>query len=569
MAEMTRKAYAAAYGPTTGDRVRLGNTSLLAEVEHDHITLGDELTTGGGKSYRDGMGMSGATLHRDGALDLVIHNALVIDPVLGIVKGDIGVREGRIVGIGKAGNPDVMDGVHPDLVCGPSTVIAHGEKLIATPGGIDVHVHFKTPELVQHALSTGLTTLMGGGHGPLFSIDSGGGWTTANMLRAVEAMPMNFGFLGRGSTHDPEAIREHVASGIMGVKIHEDYSAAPAVIDNALSVADELDFQVQIHTDTLNEAGFYESTMAAIAGRTIHMYHTEGAGGGHAPDIIRCNGEAHCLPSSTNPTNPFTINTFDEHLDMTMTVHHLMPDIPEDVAFAESRIRAQTIAAEDILHDMGAISMFGSDSMGMGRINEVVARCWQLASKMRDQRGPLPEETLEGADNARILRYLAKYTINAARVFGIDHAVGSLEAGKMADIVLWKPAFFGLKPQTVIKGGFTAWAAMGDAAASVGAAEPVRQRGTWGAVGAAPAALSTTFVHPSAIEADLAGRLGLAKPLTATGPVRRLTKADMLHNTALPDIRVDAQTFDVFIDGEKAWCEPLDKIALGQLYLLR
>ena len=569
MAEMTRAAYAAAFGPTEGDRVRLGDTSLLAEVAEDRLVPGEELATGGGKSYRDGMGMRAAQRHADGALDLVVHNALVIDPVIGVVKGDIGVREGRVVGIGKAGNPDVMDGVDPALVCGPSTVVAHGETLIATPGGIDVHVHFKTPDLVRHALSTGLTTLVGGGHGPLFAIDSGGGWTTANMLRAVEAMPMNFGFLGRGSTHDAGSIREQAASGVLGVKIHEDYGAAPAAIDTALSVADELDFQVQIHTDTLNESGFYESTMAAIAGRTIHMYHTEGAGGGHAPDIIRCNGEANCLPSSTNPTNPFTVNTFDEHLDMTMTVHHLMPDIPEDVAFAESRIRAQTIAAEDILHDIGAISMFGSDSMGMGRVNEVVARCWQLASKMKDQRGPLPEEPFDGADNARILRYLAKITINAARVFGIDGEVGSLEPGKMADIVLWKPAFFGLKPQTVIKGGFTAWAAIGDAAASVGAAEPVRMRGAWGAVGAAPPAISTTFAHPSAIERDLAGRLGLAKPLTAIGPTRDLSKGDMLHNAALPDIRVDPQTFDVFIDGERAWCEPVDRVALGQLYLLR
>jgi urease subunit alpha len=569
MAEMTRAAYAAMYGPTKGDRVRLGNTSLMAQVEQDLLVPGEELTTGGGKSYRDGMGMRATALHADGALDLVIHNALVMDPVLGIIKADIGVREGRIAGIGKAGNPDVMDGVHPDLICGPSTVVAHGEKLIATPGGIDVHVHFKTPELVDHALSSGLTSMIGGGHGPLFSVDSGGGWTTGHMLQAVEGSPMNFGFLGRGSTHHGPSIAEHVASGILGVKIHEDYSASPAVIDTCLSVADDLGFQVQLHSDTLNEAGFYENMMAAIAGRTIHMYHTEGAGGGHAPDIIRCNGAANCLPSSTNPTNPFTVNTFEEHLDMTMTVHHLLPDVPEDVAFAESRIRAQTIAAEDILHDLGAISMFGSDSMGMGRINEVIARCWQLASKMKDQRGPLEGEEIDGADNARILRYLAKYTINAARVFGIDHEVGSLETGKMADIVLWKPAFFGLKPQIVLKGGFTAWAAMGDAAASVGASDPVRERPTWGAVGRAPQSISTTFVHPSAIDADLAGRLDLAKPLTPIGPTRDLTKADMLHNTALPEIRVNPQTFDVFVDGERAWCEPIDRVSLGQLYLLR
>ena len=569
MATMSRAAYAATYGPTRGDRVRLGNTSLVAEVEDDLLVPGEELTTGGGKSYRDGMGMLATRRHDQGALDLVIHNALVMDPVLGIVKADIGVREGRIAGIGKAGNPDVMDGVHPDLVCGPSTVVAHGEKLIATPGAIDVHVHFKSPDLVRHALSTGITTMLGGGHGPLFSVDSGGDWTTARMLQAAEAFPMNVGFLGRGSCHDADGIRQHVAGGIIGVKIHEDYGATPAVIDCCLSVADELDFQVQIHTDTLNESGFYESTIGAIAGRTIHMYHTEGAGGGHAPDIIRCNGEPNCLPSSTNPTNPFTVNTFDEHLDMTMTVHHLSPDLAEDVAFAGSRIRAQTIAAEDILHDLGAISMFGSDSMGMGRINEVVARCWQLASKMRDQRGPLPDEPFGGADNARILRFLAKYTVNAARTFGIDAHVGSLEAGKMADIVLWKPAFFGLKPSLVLKAGFTAWAAIGDAAASIGTSEPVLERPAWGAHGAAPRAIATTFVHASALDADLAGRLGLARPLTAIGRTRRLGKADMLRNDALPEIRVDPQTFEVLVDGELAWCEPVERVPLGQLYLLR
>ena len=568
MATMSRAHYAATYGPTTGDRVRLGDTNLLAAVTKDHLVAGDELTTGAGKSYRDGMGMDAGARHDEGALDLVIHNALVIDPVIGIVKADIGVREGRIAGLGKAGNPQVMDGVDPALVCGPSTVVAHGERLIATPGGIDVHVHFKSPDLVSHALATGLTTLIGGGHGPLFSIDSGGAWTTGRMLQATDALPVNFGFLGRGSTSRAAGILEHVACGIIGIKVHEDYGASPAAIDTALAVADDVDFQVQLHTDTLNESGFYESTMAAIAERTIHMYHTEGAGGGHAPDIIRCNGEAHCLPSSTNPTNPFTVNTFDEHLDMVMAVHHLSPDSPEDVAFAESRIRRTTTAAEDILHDLGAISMFGSDSMGMGRVNEVVARCWQLASKMRDQRGRLDGEPVDGADNARILRYLAKYTINAARVFGIDHEVGSLETGKMADIVLWKPAFFGLKPQTVIKGGFTAFAAIGDAAASIGNADPILERPAWGMFGRAPSSIATTFVHPSSIGQDLAGRLDLAKPLTAIGPTRQLTKTDMLYNDALPEIRVDPQTFEVTVDGERAWCEPVDRVALGQLYLL-
>ena len=569
MATMTRAAYAAMYGPTKGDRVRLGNTSLIAEVEHDHATPGEELTTGGGKTFRDSMGMMARRSHALGALDLVIHNVLVVDPVLGIVKGDLGVREGRIVGLGKAGNPDVMDGVDPDLVCGPATLVAHGDGLIATSGGIDVHVHHKSPALVRHALSAGLTTMIGGGHGIFFGVDSGGDWTTGRMLQASDAFPMNFGFMTRGSSHDPDRIRDHIAGGAIGVKVHEDYGAMPATIDCCLAVADELDFQVQLHTDTLNEAGFYESTMEAIAGRTIHMYHTEGAGGGHAPDIIRCNGEPNCLPSSTNPTNPFTVNTFDEHLDMTMTIHHLRADIPEDVAFAESRIRAQTIAAEDILHDMGAISMFGSDSQGMGRINEVVARCWQLASKMRDQRGSLPEETIDGADNQRILRYLAKYTVNAARVFGIADHVGSLEAGKLADIVLWKPAFFGVKPSVVIKGGFAAWAAMGDSAASILSADPVILREQWGACGLAPQALSATFVHPSAIDQDLAGHLGLGRRLLPVCGTRRLSKADMLRNDCLPVIAVDSQTFDVHVDGELAWCEPAERLPLAQLYMLR
>jgi urease subunit alpha len=515
------------------------------------------------------MGFSARHGRADGALDLVIHNALVIDPVLGIVKGDIGIRDGLIVGIGKAGNPDVMAGVDPRLVCGPSTVVAHGEKLIATPGGIDVHVHQKTPALAALGLSTGLTTLIGGGHGITFAVDSGGEFATSRMLEAAEAFPVNFGFFGRGSSHVAASIVEHLGNGIIGVKIHEDYGALPATIDTCLSVADEYDFQVQIHTDTLNEAGFYEDTMAAIKGRAIHMYHTEGAGGGHAPDIIRCNGEPHCLPSSTNPTNPYTTNTFDEHLDMVMTIHHLDPQVPEDVAFAESRIRAQTIAAEDILHDMGAISMFGSDSMGMGRLSEVIARCWQLASKMKAQRGPLPEESRPGADNFRIKRYLAKYTINAARVFGIDAYVGSLEPGKMADIVLWKPTHFGIKPSLVIKGGFTAWCMAGDAAASIGTADPVIARPQWGAHGLAPARTSASFVHPLALDAGIADRLGLRKPLLGLRGTRTLRKRDMLHNDVCPEIRVDPRTFNVYVNGDLAWCEPLERVALAQRYMLR
>ena len=569
MVTITRREYAALYGPTTGDRVRLGDTSLIAEVEHDHGVPGEECMTGGGKTFRDGMGFAAAHLHADGALDMVIHNALVIDPVLGIVKGDIGIREGRIVGVGKAGNPAIMDGVDPALVCGPSTVVAHGEGYIATPGGIDVHIHFKAAELVETAISTGITTMIGGGHGPFFAVDAGGPWTIGRMLQAAEAFPMNFGFFGRGSSHVAGSIVEHLSGGIIGIKVHEDYGAMPATIDTALRVADDYDFQVQLHTDTLNESGFYEDTLAAIAGRTIHMYHTEGAGGGHAPDIIRCNGEPNCLPSSTNPTNPYTVHTFDEHLDMIMVAHRLNPAIPEDVSFAESRIRAPTIAAEDVLHDIGAISMFGSDSQGMGRANEVISRCWQLASKMRDERGRLGEERTAQADNERIKRYIAKYTINAARTFGIESHVGSLEPGKMADVVLWRPTHFGIKPSFVIKGGFSAWAVMGDAAASLVTCDPTIARPQWGAHGRAPQDMSVDFVHPAAREADLAGRLDLAKTLVSIAGTRGLTKRDMLHNDALPEIRVDTETFEVFVDGALASSEPLERIALGQRYMLR
>ena len=569
MVTMTRAEYAAHYGPTKGDRVRLADTSLFAEVEHDYAVPGEECMTGGGKTVRDGMGLAASMTRARGCLDMVVHNALVIDPVLGIVKGDIGIRDGKIVGVGKAGNPAIMAGVHPDLVIGAATVVCHGEGFIATPGGIDVHVHHKSVELCQHALSTGLTTMIGGGHGVLFAVDSGGEWYTGRMLQAAEAFPLNFGFFGRGSLHVPESVAEGLSGGVIGMKIHEVYGAMPATIDACLQAADEYDFQVQLHTDTLNESGFFEDTVAAIDGRTIHMYHTEGAGGGHAPDIIRCNGVANCLPSSTNPTNPYTVNTFDEHLDMTMVAHRLNPAVPEDVAFAESRIRPQTIAAEDILHDIGAISMFGSDSEGMGRINEVIPRCWQLASKMRDQRGRLPGEKTRHADNERIKRFIAKYTINAARTFGAHAWIGSLEPGKMADIVLWRPTHFGIKASFVIKSGFVAWAVSGDAAASLATCDPLVSRAQWGAYGRAPQALGVNFVHPLAIEADVAGKLGLAKPLRAISDTRKLTKADMLHNDLCPDIRVNPQTFDVYVDDELAYCEPLERVALGQRYMLR
>jgi len=567
---MTRADYARMYGPTTGDAVRLGDTSLLAEVEHDHAAYGDECLHGGGKTLRDGLGLTPGYDSAMGSLDMLLCNALLIDPVLGIVKGDIGIKEGRIAGVGKAGNPATMDGVDKNLVCGAATTVRDSEGLIATPGGIDVHVHFDSAALCQHAVSSGITTMIGGSLGPItVGIDCGGAWNVGKMLQAAEQWPLNFGFLGRGNSSRPKSLLDQIAGGCFGLKIHEDWGAMPSVIDTCLGVADELDFQVQLHTDTLNESGFLEDTLEAINGRTIHMYHTEGAGGGHAPDIIRVAGEANCLPSSTNPTNPYTVNTFDEHLDMTMVCHHLSPSIPEDVAFAESRIRAQTIAAEDILHDMGAISMLGSDSQGMGRIGEVICRTWQLASKMKDQRGRLPEEATRIGDNERILRYLAKYTINAARTFGIDAHIGSLETGKLADVVLWRPAFFGIKPELVIKGGFIVWAAMGDSAASLMTCEPLMMRPQWGAFGAARKALGACFVHPGAIDGDIAGSLGLTKALLPASGTRKLGKQHMLRNAACPDISVDPQTFDVRVDGELATCEPASELPLAQRYMLR
>ena len=570
MTRMTRADYARMYGPTTGDAVRLGDTSLLAEVERDHAAYGDECLHGGGKTLRDGLGLTPGYDSAMGSLDMLLCNALVIDPVLGIVKGDIGIKEGRIAGVGKAGNPATMDGVDKRLICGAATTVRDSEGLIATPGGIDVHVHFDSAALVQHAVSSGITTMIGGSLGPItVGIDCGGAWNVGKMLQAAEQWPLNFGFLGRGNSSRPRSLLDQIAGGCIGLKIHEDWGAMPSVIDTCLSVADELDFQVQLHTDTLNESGFLEDTLEAINARTIHMYHTEGAGGGHAPDIIRVAGEANCLPSSTNPTNPYTVNTFDEHLDMTMVCHHLSPSIPEDVAFAESRIRAQTIAAEDILHDMGAISMLGSDSQGMGRIGEVICRTWQLASKMKDQRGRLPEEATRIGDNERILRYIAKYTINAARTFGIDAHIGSLEAGKLADVVLWRPAFFGIKPELVVKGGFIVWAAMGDSAASLMTCEPLMMRPQWGAFGSARKALGACFVHPGAIDGGVAERLGLTKALLPASGTRKLGKQHMLRNASCPEVSVDPQTFDVRVDGELATCEPASELPLAQRYMLR
>jgi urease subunit alpha len=567
---ITRQAYVELFGPTVGDRVRLGDTDLWAEVEHDYLVPGDECVFGGGKTLRDGLGMHGAATSADGALDFVITNALVIDAMLGIVKADIGIKDGRIVGIGKAGNPLLMDGVHPDLVVGAATDVRSAEGMIATAGGIDVHVHFDSAGLCEEAISSGITTMLGGGLGPVtVGICSSGTVNLGRMLQAAEAFPLNFGFLGKGSAYAVEPLLEQIRSGAIGLKIHEDWGAMPAVIRSSLDAADELDVQVQIHTDTLNESGFFEHTMTAIGDRTIHTYHSEGAGGGHAPDIIRVSGELNCLPSSTNPTNPYTLNTFDEHLDMVMVCHHLNPRVPEDVAFAESRIRRETIAAEDVLHDLGAISAIGSDSQGMGRIGETIARTWQLASHMKAERGSLPEDNGSGNDNTRVKRYIAKYTVNAARIFGIDTEVGSLEPGKLADIVLWEPKFFGIKPEVVFKGGFPAWSVMGESNASLMTCEPLVYRPQWGAFGQAKKALSVTFMAQAAIDDGIPGRLGLEKRAVAPRGTRSLTKRDLVWNDALPELTVDPDTYRVEVDGELCTCEPMERVPLGPLYVLK
>jgi urease subunit alpha len=567
---ISRRHYAELFGPTTGDRVRLGDTELWAEVEHDHLVPGDESVFGGGKTLRDGLGTNGAITAAQGALDFVITNVVLIDAVLGIVKCDIGIKDGRIAGIGKAGNPQTMDGVDERMVVGAATDVRSAEGMIATAGALDVHVHFDSAGLCEEAIASGVTTMLGGGLGPVtVGITSSGTVNLGRMLQASEAWPINFGFLGKGSAYDIEPLLEQGRAGAIGLKIHEDWGAMPAVIQASLDAGDQLDMQVQIHTDTLNESGFYEDTIAAIDGRTIHTYHSEGAGGGHAPDIIRIAGELNCLPSSTNPTNPFTVNTFDEHLDMVMVCHHLNPRVPEDVAFAESRIRRETIAAEDVLHDMGAISALGSDSQGMGRIGETIARTWQLASKMKTQRGPLPEDAGTGNDNHRIKRYIAKLTINPARMYGIDHEIGSLEVGKLADIVLWEPKFFGIKPEVVFKGGFPAWSVMGESNASLMTCEPLLYRPQWGAYGRAAAELSVLFTTQAAIDADVAGRWSLSTRLVATRNTRALTKRDMLHNDALPAIEVDPETYRVTADGELCSCDPVDRVPLGRLYVLK
>jgi urease subunit alpha len=565
-----RRQYAELYGPTTGDRVRLADTELFIEIEKDLTTPGDEAKFGGGKSLRDGMGQSSTAVLADGALDLVITNAIIVDHS-GITKADIGIRGNRIVGIGKAGNPDVMAGVTPGMIVGAGTEVIAGEGKIVTAGGIDSHVHFICPQLITTALSGGLTTLIGGGTGPATGTDATtctpGAWNVHRMLESAEAFPMNLGFLGKGNSSRPAPLAEQIEAGAVGLKLHEDWGTTPAAIDCALSVAEKYDVQVAIHTDTLNEAGFVQDSIAAFKRRTIHTYHTEGAGGGHAPDIIKVCGEPNCLPSSTNPTMPFTVNTLDEHLDMLMVCHHLSPSIPEDLAFAESRIRAETIAAEDVLHDIGAISMMSSDSQAMGRIGEVVTRTWQTADKMKRQRGGLPGESPNN-DNVRVRRYVSKYTINPAIAHGVSHEIGSVEVGKFADLVLWKPAFFGVKPEMIVKGGFIAWSVMGDANASIPTPQPVIYRPMYGSYGRAVQSTSMTFVSKAALDAGVPGKLGLKKHFAAVKKCRSLSKRDMIHNDALPRIEVDAETYEVRADGVLLTCEAAAVLPMAQRYFL-
>ena len=566
--KIDRRTYADHYGPTTGDRIRLADTDLIVEIERDAAVYGDEAKFGGGKVIRDGMGQSTTATRANGSPDLVITNAVVID-VAGIYKADVGIRDGRISAIGKAGNPAIMDGVSPGLAISASTEVLAAEGHILTAGAIDAHVHFISPNQIPDAFYAGITTLIGGGTGPATGTKATtctpGAWNIRRMYEAAEGFPLNFGFLGKGNSSGPDALREQIRAGALGLKLHEDWGSTPAAINECLTVADEFDVQVAIHTDTLNETGFVEDTIAAIAGRTIHTYHTEGAGGGHAPDIIRLCGEANVLPSSTNPTMPFTRNTLDEHLDMLMVCHHLSSAVPEDVAFADSRIRPETIAAEDVLHDLGAISMMSSDSQAMGRIGEVICRTWQTADKMKRQRGPLVGER-PGSDNLRVRRYVAKYTINPAIAHGIAAHVGSIEVGKLADLVLWKPAFFGVKPELVIKGGFIAGAMMGDGNASIPTPQPVIARPMFGAFGGALDACCVHFVSQAGIDAKALD--GLERSVVAVRGCRTLRKRDLVLNDATPKIEVNPETYEVRADGELMTSEPADVLPLAQRYFL-
>ena len=567
-----RRVYAETYGPTTGDRLRLADTELILEVEKDFTSYGDEVKFGGGKVIRDGMGQA-QTSRADGAVDTVITNALILD-WWGIVKADIGLCDGRICAIGKAGNPDITDGV--DIIVGPGTEAIAGEGHIVTAGAIDTHIHFICPQQIETALASGVTTLLGGGTGPATGTNATtctpGAFHLARMLQAAEGLPVNLGFFGKGNASTPAALEEQIRAGACGLKLHEDWGTTPAAIDCCLTVADQFDVQVCIHSDTLNEAGFVEDTIRAIAGRTIHTFHTEGAGGGHAPDIIRICGESNVLPSSTNPTRPYTRNTLEEHLDMLMVCHHLDPRIPEDVAFAESRIRRETIAAEDILHDIGAFSIIASDSQAMGRVGEVIIRTFQTAHKMKVQRGALPEDAAGPGggrnDNSRLKRYIAKVTINPAIAHGVDSQVGSVEVGKLADLVLWKPGFFGVKPELVIKGGSIVWAQMGDANASIPTPGPVHGRPMFASFGKALAPSCLTFVSQASLEADLPHKLGLSRLCVPVQNTRGIGKAAMRNNNALPKVEVDPQTYEVFADGELLTCEPAEVLPMAQRYFL-
>jgi len=564
--KISRQAYADMFGPTVGDKVRLADTELWIEVEQDFTTYGEEVKFGGGKVIRDGQGQS--QLLAAEVVDTVITNALIIDH-WGIVKADVGLKNGRIAGIGKAGNPDIQPGV--TLAIGASTEVIAGEGMILTAGGIDTHVHFICPQQIEEALTSGVTTMIGGGTGPATGTNAttctSGPWHLARMLQAADAFPMNLGFTGKGNASLPEPLIEQVKAGAIGLKLHEDWGTTPASIDNCLSVADAYDVQVAIHSDTLNESGFVETTLAALKGRTIHTYHTEGAGGGHAPDIIKACGLPNVLPSSTNPTRPFTRNTIDEHLDMLMVCHHLDPSIAEDVAFAESRIRRETIAAEDILHDLGAFSMISSDSQAMGRVGEVIMRTWQTADKMKKQRGPLPGDGA-GNDNFRAKRYIAKYTINPAITHGISHEVGSIEVGKWADLVLWRPAFFGIKPTLILKGGAIASSLMGDINGSIPTPQPVHYRPMFASFGSALHATSLTFISQAALALGLPQALGLKKQIGVVKGCRQVQKSDLIHNDYLPSIEVDPQTYQVKADGELLWCEPADVLPMAQRYFL-
>ena len=567
MSTISRRAYAEMFGPTVGDKVRLADTELVIEVERDHTIYGEEVKFGGGKVIRDGMGQ-GQGVSADVA-DTIITNALIVDAVTGIVKADVGLKDGRIWKIGKGGNPDIQPGV--TIPIGAGTEVIAGEGMILTAGGIDSHIHWICPQQIEEALMSGVTTMLGGGTGPATgtyaTTCTPGPWHIHRMLEAAEAFPMNMGFFGKGNASLPAPLKEQVAAGVIGLKLHEDWGTTPAAIDNCLNVADEMDIQVAIHSDTLNESGFVETTLAAFKGRTIHTFHTEGAGGGHAPDIIKAISRPNVLPSSTNPTRPYTINTIDEHLDMLMVCHHLDPAIAEDVAFAESRIRRETIAAEDILHDTGAFSMMSSDSQAMGRVGEVVIRTWQTAHKMKLQRGPLPQDAGSGSDNFRVRRYIAKYTINPAITHGIAHEVGSIEPGKLADLVLWRPAFFGVKPSLILKGGMIAAAAMGDPNASIPTPQPVHYRPMFGSFGKA-LKTSVTFVSQAALGNPAIAALGLQKRLVAVKGCRTVTKADMVLNDATPTIEVDPETYVVLADGEHLTCEPAEVLPMAQRYFL-